>query len=70
MMNKSLQSRLGGLECDQYAGFGGNPSGVGHTLEVAAIDHMEDSHILEVIVVAVDKRPVVKGNFATMVQHR
>lgn len=45
-------------------------SGVGHTLEAAAIDHMEDSHILEVIVVAVDKRPVVKGNFATMVQHR
>lgn len=69
-MNRSLQSRLGGLECDQYAGFGGKPSRVEHTLGAAAIDHMEDSHILEVIVVGVDKRPVVKGNFATRVQHR
>ena len=49
---------------------GGKPSGVGLTPVAAAIDHMEDSHMAEVIVVEIDKRPVVKDNFAMRMQHR
>lgn len=48
----------------------GEPSGAELTPGVVAIDHTEDSHILEVIVVEAYRRPVVKGNFAaTTTQH-